>query len=420
MKRALFLLAIGASSSASAVGLKELLEAGERQNLDRRISLEQRDKAASEVRQAWSALLPSVTAQGAWTNNQYPSEVTVPGGAPPIVITPKDQFDATLRLEVPVVDTGRWLRAAAATTAGAAAALRDDANRDAIRRQVATTYFGFAAALAVREAARRSLGVARAQEQLQETRASAGATTQLDVLRVKAELQRNLQTVSDAEALVATIRRALRTLTGVEIGDEASLPRDDFAAVGTLEDLEERAAQLPSVKAAEKDRDAAGQLAAASRLAFVPSISAQFTERMTNALGFTGHGNMYAAGLALNWRLDAPMMYTTSVQRSQHVIASLVAERQRVAARDQVHNEWRLLQAAREKVTAAQTQVEAAQKAAQVARDRYAVGAATQLDLIQGERDLFAAEVNQIQARTELASSHVSLRISAGLPLPFD
>ena len=42
---------------------------------------------------------------------------------------------------------------------------------------------------------------------------------------------------------------------------------------------------------------------------------------------------------------------------------------------------------------------------------------ATQIDVIQAERDLFSAEVNQIQARTELASSRVSLRLSAGLPL---
>jgi hypothetical protein len=35
----------------------------------------------------------------------------------------------------------------------------------------------------------------------------------------------------------------------------------------------------------------------------------------------------------------------------------------------------------------------------------------------QSERELFSAEVNQIQARTELASSHVALQISSGLPL---
>jgi outer membrane protein TolC len=421
MRAGLFLFAVGLAGSASAAGLRELLEAGEQQNFDRRISNEQREKAAAEMRQAWSALLPYVTAQGAWTKNQYPSEVAVSPDAPPIIITPRDQFDATLRVEMPVVDTWRWLRAAAAATGDEAAELRNEASRDAVRRQVATTYYGYAAALAVRESARRSLGVAKAQQELQQVRVNAGAATQLDVLRVKAELQRNLQTVSDAEALVATTRRALRTLTGVEVGDEASLPPDDFSSVGTLEDLEGRVGQLPAVRAAEKDGEVAARLSTASRLAFVPSITAHVTERLTNATGLTGgHGDTYTAGVGLFWRLDAPSAYATSVQSSQHRIARLVAERQRVAARDQVHNDWRRLQAAMEKVTAAQAQVEAAHKAAEVARDRYAAGAATQLDVIQVERDLFSAEVNQIQARTELASSHVSLRISAGLPLKLD
>jgi outer membrane protein len=61
--------------------------------------------------------------------------------------------------------------------------------------------------------------------------------------------------------------------------------------------------------------------------------------------------------------------------------------------------------------------MQAAERAAQVARDRYAAGAATQIDVIQAERDLFGAEVSQTQARTELASARVALKISAGLPL---
>ena len=50
-------------------------------------------------------------------------------------------------------------------------------------------------------------------------------------------------------------------------------------------------------------------------------------------------------------------------------------------------------------------------------RFSYAAGAATQVDVIQAERDVFGAEVSQIQARTELATARASLRISAALPL---
>ena len=420
MRRAFVLLGMVLAGTGHAATLRELLDAAEKQNLDRQISREQREKAAAEVGQGWSALLPSLTAQGSWTHNQYPTEITVAPGAPKLVITPSDQFDGVVRAELPLLDTGRWFRALAAGALGTAADYRDEASRDAIRRQVATTYYGYAAALAVRESAQRSLAVARAQHELQQVREKAGASTTLEVLRARAEYQRNLQTVADTDNLVATTQRALRTLTGIGMDENAVLPADDFSPDGSLEDLEARADELPGVRAADKDAEAAGRLAWASRLAFVPSVSAQFTERFTNATGFSGHDNIYGAGLGLTWRLDGPMVFGTSASASQHSIAELGAERLRVAARDLIHNEWRRLQAAMEKVTAARAQVESAQKAAQVARDRYAVGASTQIDVISAERDLFSAEVNQIQSRTDLASSHVSLRIAAGLPLKVD
>jgi outer membrane protein TolC len=412
-------LALALAGPARAMSLKELLDASEQQNLDRRISREQLERAAAEERQAWSALFPALTAQAGWTHNQYETRIPLPTGEVALV-TPFDQLDGTLRVELPLVDSGRWLRAGAADSAGAAAAFRDEASRDAVRRQVVTTFYGYAASLAVRESARRSLGVAQAQHQLQQVRERAGAATQLEVMRARAEVQRNLQVVADAEALVAISRRALRTLTGIEVDEQAVLPRDDFSAEGTLEDLEARAGELPVVKAAEKDAEVAGRLATASNLAFVPSVSGQFTERLSNAGGLNGRERYYTAGIGLSWRMDGPTIFAPGVQGAQRRIAVLGAERQRIAARDQIHTDWRRLQAAMEKVTAAGAQVEASQKAAQVARDRYDAGAATQLEVIQAERDLFAAEVNQIQGRSELASSHASLRISAGIPLQLD
>ena len=110
-------------------------------------------------------------------------------------------------------------------------------------------------------------------------------------------------------------------------------------------------------------------------------------------------------------------MLGMGVARSQEQIASLAAERARLVARDQIHSDWQRLNASLQKIQAAKAQVEAAERAAQVAKDRYAAGAATQIDVIQAERDLFGAEVAMIQARTDLGSARLSLRISSGRPL---
>jgi outer membrane protein TolC len=416
VRAAVFALVLGLSFTARAATLKELLEAAERHNVDRRISLEQRRRAATELSQAWSALLPSVSAQGGWTHNQYASEVELGPGREPLVILPRNQFDATVRVELPLVDTARWFRAAAAEALEEGAGYRDALTRDNVARQVATTYYSHAAALALRASAQRSVEVAEAQLRLQEIRLTAGAAMELELLRARAEQQRTRQTLTDTEVLVANTRRALRTLTGVEVDEATSLPEDQLAAESSLEELEARTGELPAVRAAEKDAEAAEVNARAARFVLVPNITAHFTERITNATGFSGQVSSYTAGLGLIWRLDAPTFFNMSVQSSNAAIASLAAERQRLNSQDQIHNDWQRLNAAIGKLAAARTQVESAQRAAKLAQDRYAAGAATQLDVIQAERDLFAAEVNHIQSRTELASTRVSLRLSAGLP----
>lgn len=444
---------VASAAWAEPASLKDFLDAAERGNLANQISVQQRAKAAADYRVAWSSLLPALTASAGWTHNQYEASFSLPTSrtcstdgdcdtangevcqvqsiynpftqseleysvcAKRSVIQPFDQLDAVLRVDVPIIDTSRWVRIAAASTAEDSAEQRALATRDQVRRGVVGAYYGYAAALAVRESAMKSTGVAEAQLKLMEIRASAGAVTELDLLRARAEVQRNRQLVADTESLVATARRSLHTLTGLVPPDALELPPADARPEGNLGELEGRVGELPAVRAAETDVKLAGQAATASRLGWLPSLNGQFTQRFTNATGFAGEAAVYNLGLNLTWRLDVPTFMNIGAQEASERMARLALENTRLVARDQVHSDWQRLKASLTKIEAAAAQVQAAARAAQVARDRYAAGAGTQVDVIQAERDLFSAEVGQIQARTELASARASLRISAGLPL---
>ncbi|MBX5481069.1 MAG: TolC family protein [Myxococcaceae bacterium] len=412
-------VALWGGGAARAATLKELMDAADQRNVDQEISREMRVKAAQELTAASLSLAPSITAQAGYTRNEYEAKIPASPltGGQEIVITPYDQLDGLVRVELPLVDTTRWFRAAAASAAVDAAENRVEMTRDAIRRQVATTYYAYAAALAVRESAKRSLSVAEAQLKLQEVRHQTGVVTELEVLRARAEVELANQRISDANMQVANARRALLTLTGLDPGDVADLPADDLRPEGTLEDLEQRALDLPAVKAAEADAKAAERLSTAARLALVPMISANFSERASNYSGFSGKDHQYTAGVGLVWRLDGATWFNADAAATQSSIAQLTIERAKLQVRDQVHNDYQRLTAAIQKVSAARAQVEAARRAAQLSRERYELGAATQLDVITTERDFFAAEVNEITARAELASSHITLRLSAGLPL---
>lgn len=407
--------------AAAPATLAEFLDAADTANVDRRISVEQRNRAAAEHRQAWTALFPSLSAQASWTHNQFSATANFPdpatGQVRQLIIVPEDQFDAVLRFDLPLIDTGRWFRAMAAAQGEEAAALRELLTRDQVRRQVVGAYYGYAAALAVRESAKKSFGVAEAQLKLMDIRYAAGAVTELEQLRAKAEVQRTRQLVADAEVLVATSRRTLSTLTGLTPPDALALPPDDLKPEAGFDALVERIEQLPAVQAADRDAEAAGRLATSSRLALVPTVGAQYTQRFTNATGFQGQPAVYNFGIGLQWRLDVPTFMGMQALSAAQQTALLASERARLMARDQLFGDSKRLEAALVKVEASRAQVEAAQRAAQVARDRYAAGAATQVDVIQAERDVFGAEVGQIQARTELGTAHAAVRLSAGLPL---
>ncbi|MBK8011202.1 MAG: TolC family protein [Deltaproteobacteria bacterium] len=398
--------------------LVELLRSAEEVNVEHRLTVEQHRRASAEARQAWMALLPSLSVQARWTHNQY--EAQIPAGTfgpDPITLTPQNQLDVAARIDLPLIDTGKWIRASAARSSARAAEARVALTLDQLRRGVITGWYAYAAALAVRQASNRSFRVAEAQRDLQEVRFANGTVPEIDLLRAQAEVERNRQTIADATRLVELTRRSLSTLSGLDPGDDAHLPPVSLEPPANLETLEARVDQLPVIAAARHDVDGAEKMASASRLSLVPTVNAQGTEQASNATSFNGQSTTYALGVVLSWRIDAPLFAGMDVQSSSAELASLLLEKIRLQAKDQIHADWQSLKAAIIRVDSATAQVGAAQKACEFARTRYSLGAATQIEQIQAERDLFVAEVQKIQAESDLASARVSLQLSAGIPI---
>ena len=409
------------AAPALAQPLPAFLEAADRSNFDTRAGAQARERAQADFAQAWGGLLPSITANGGWTHNQYEAVVTIPTGAgtsQTVTIIPKEQLEATFKAEVPLIDASRWLRASAASSSAEAADRRDASTRESVRRQVVTSFYGYLGARSVLESAQRSLSLAQAQVEVTAARTAAGVANELELMRGKAEVERNQQLVADAEALVANGARSLETLTGLTPGEVPPLPVDALQALAPLDTyLGRGVATRPAVQAAESDVKTASRNSTAGSLALVPSVNAQFTQRFTNATGFQGQGALYNAGVTFNWRLDVPAVVGLRSLRSSEESALLSAERARRQAADQLHSDWQQTRAALKKVSAARAQVIAARRAAGLAHERNLAGVATQLDVIQSERDLFAAELSDIQASAELASARTLLSISSGEPL---
>lgn len=407
-----------AAWGARAQGLSDFLAAAAQRNPDARLAAEAANKARADAGKAWGGLLPSLSASGAYTYNEYPAVISAgPFSSSDVVIVPRDQLTASFRAELPLLDPGRWLTAAAAAASVDAAEARQAAGTDAVRRQVVSAYFSVAGARAVVDSAQRSLALAKAQLEQTGSRRAAGVANELELERAKAEVERNQQVLADAEALEATTSRALASLSGLEPRALPPLPDDDLHAEAPVETLEARAAELPQVEAADAEARAAGRSSTAAALALVPSVSAQFTQQLTNATGFQGATHLFNAGLVLNWRLDVPTVQGLRSQASLEATAAIDAEKARTQARDQIFDDWQQVRVAIIKVRSTKAQVAAARRAQALAHERYDAGVATQLDTIQADRDLLVAEVSEIQARGALASARLALRLSSGQPL---
>jgi outer membrane protein TolC len=189
---------------------------------------------------------------------------------------------------------------------------------------------------------------------------------------------------------------------GAELSEEAALAS-----------WQSSAETLPQVRAADADLRAAQQSARATWLAYVPTLSGTVSERLTNAAGF-GQSAAWAAGLSLSWRVDLPTLLNARALQAASAIVEVRSERARRDAQDQIYNAWSQTRAYLGRSRAARAQRESAQLAASLSHKRYDAGTATQLEVIQAERDAFSAEVARIQADADLAYARVLLRLSAG------
>ncbi|MFO0594432.1 MAG: TolC family protein [Myxococcaceae bacterium] len=414
------MLVLAWAGVAGAQPLSAFLDASVQGNVDGRVSATEAARASASFGQAWGALLPALSANGGWTHNQYDAQISLPqsdGTTKTITIVPKDQLDATLKAELPLIDATKWAQVSAASAARDAAEQRVGATRASVQRQVVAAFYGWVAARQTLESARRSLAVSEAQVEFRRSRQAAGVGSELDLTRASAEVERNHQLVAAAGALLANRARTLETLTGLAPKEAPAAVADDGHPPPDLAQLESRLGLLPSVAAAESDATAAGRTQLAATLALVPTVNAQFTQRFTNATGFQNASAQASGGVTFSWRLDLVGVNALRVQAANQDLAVLNAERARRAAADQLHADWQNLEAALIKAKAAGAQVTAARRATELTAERNGAGVATQLDVIQAERDLFAAEVSQVEAAAELATARAQLNLSAGLPL---
>lgn len=383
-------------------------------------ALEVQANLAQQQAQADVALgrvLPGISARGSITRNQYDVLLDL-GPGQRVTIVPLHQLDGLATLTVPLFDLAGFERVAAAKTSANAADRQLAAVRLQIESQVAQDYYQLIANLALATASQRALEVSRESLRLAQTRYDAGIGPVLDLDRARADVELQNQQVALSGLQVALAARALESASELLPDLSAAPPLDDDLHVEPpLASFEADLGRLPAVAAAAESTRAAEQQASAQGFALLPSVFGTFVERGTSAPGFTGHEWSWQAAVAFTWALDLTSSANIHSQNAVAEAARARGLRARHLARDAIHRQWETVAAAIARGRSARAGRAAAAHAAEQARDRYQAGAITHLELIQAQRDLFAADVSRIQADADLINARAQLRLAAGSTL---
>ncbi|MDB4987667.1 MAG: outer rane efflux protein [Myxococcaceae bacterium] len=410
--------------------LDVFVERAQKVNTDVRVSTALHQQRDAEADRATGSLLPSLQAQGNYTRNQYQVEfpgnllgamTTTPGVPPPpagnIVVLPHNQLDATFTASVPLIDVGAWERRAVAQATNEVARADLSSMRLDVARRVSRSYFQLLANEAVLQSAQRALQLSSENMALTTEKRDGGTASELDVQRARGDVARAEQDVAVATLNVAISRRSLETLSGIAPEPASEFPSDDLAPEAPLASFLEQVGEVPAVQSARASRRAAERGARAANAAWLPTLSGNFQERVTNAPSLTLHNYYYLAQLQAQWRLDATIPANVRALQAQAAGAMARADAARRQVDDAIFNDWHQVTAAISRARSARTQVEAASAAVTLARDRYEGGIATQLDVLQAQQDLFRADVGRIQADADVAYARTSLRLDIARPI---
>ncbi len=407
---------LGAGEAHALQPLQQFLDSARTQSPD---AIEATANVAAQDAQAdvqFGKALPGLQLRGTYTHNQYDSifTFTPSPGSPQITVTiqPYDQFDAFGTINVPLIDLAQWKRIAAARRGAEQTRKQLEAVQLQITGAVAQDYYQLVADLALVEASQRQLAVSRQSLALAQDKFTLGSGTELDVDRARSDVERQVQQVASAELQVAVAARALSSASGLapDVSNSADFTAD-LHAEGPLEELEKSVESLPQMQAAALALESAQATADAQKWTLAPALSGQFTEHLSNAPGFIGTDASYSFFIALTWNIDFTTLASIRAQNAGAEVARAHALRQRLASSDQISLEWNSVKAAIAKSRSARIEVETSKHAEELATEQYKVGAATQLDLLQAQRDAFTAQVSRIQADADLANSRAQLRL---------
>lgn len=418
--------------------LDEYIALGLRENL----SIQQQALAVSQreaaLREARGNFLPSATLNARYTDVRGQvvnlGELINPafGALNQLLGSPQFPTDIDLRLplkqETALRLTQPIFQAEIYSGYSAAAAARDaqSASYDAAARglvaQITTGYLQHLQARRLRELRTATRGVLEEQARVMERLVTAGAATPDARLRAVAELREAEQREAEARELELASAQSFNLLIGRPLTDSIVVLPDSLLGLDELPSLDaalasarDRREELRAVSAAERAADAQRRVAQGS---YLPNLAVAVDYGFQgNEYRFTSDADFTLISLVASWNL-----FNGGRDRARVQQARLEAERFALQGEDvrrgielQVRTAWQAAAVARQGITTAAAQREAAARSYALVRRRAEEGLAPPLELSEARTQLTAAELNEILTTYTYYQRRVELDRAAAL-----
>jgi outer membrane protein TolC len=371
-------------------------------------------QAKTNLDLAWSALFPTVAAQGKYTRNNIAFSFPI-SASESLTVQPKNQLDGAISFTMPLIAPPAYVALQALKSSVHASEADFETSETTVLFSVAQAFYAAASTDEVMLARQSAIEVAHATLQYAQTRHKNGSVTKADVDRAELALVRAEQGALESRFAQEQAYRALATLTQ----SERDFKVRAVPAVATPEEtvtLDLALRLRPEFRALELSAQSADAQGRANAWRWAPTLSAFGNLRAFNYDNFAAERHSWAIGAQLDW-----VLYDGGARDAQRHLAN--AQAQEAAAQssvlrdtigDDLANGRDLLDTKRHAQEAAERSVALARETLALVRTQYEAGSAAQIDLLQAQDGLVSAEESLAQAHFEVSLADLTLRRAAG------
>jgi outer membrane protein TolC len=426
------------SAQSESYSLEDYLRKVQARNHDIAFSRQDVLLAEETVKQARSALLPSVGTSGGYTRNFMDREQStavgagvIPSGSMyPLVYRDVDanydnELTAGLGIEQKIFDAAALMQYQQAKKSRAMRETVSDYTGQMIITTAKKLYARAQLAQAVSDVMKEAEKTSEETYRNIQKMYAAGTSTELNVLMAEVDWKNNITASVEAERNSALAMLALKDLAGIAAETEMTLTEETrrIPEMPSMPDINKVLAFRPDYRTQLLGRELADLTFRAALGTFLPTVSARFSYAYGQQGGYKGKSNWNAlnySALQLNVTVSIPLFtggYRASLVKSANISrtqADINIQKSKNAVEQEITSLILYMREARQKLESAETLEAAALRAMALAQASLENGLGTRLTVTEANTNLARTRLNFQSAIFEYRSAYYDWQLAIG------